>query len=457
MKKVKYIFIALIGFALFTVKVDAASVSLKKNYSSITKGGYVTVTAQVNSESPIVSIEGTLSCTGAGNATVSMVFDDMSNSLYSKTFSATVKGNSIGNITCSVNGVRITNMASSDWQYLGNQSTTIKVTAPRTYSSNNNLSGLSVEGYQLSPTFNKNTLEYSLVVPNEVRKIKINATKEDGTANILGIGEKELIEGTNKIEIKVTAENGAVKTYIVNVTVKELDPIIVKVDNTEYSIVRKKEQLTAPSTFTETIVKINDFDIPALQNKKLGYILVGLKDNNGNISLYIYDNKKKSYTPYKEYNFKSSIIYILDDESKIPNNYIKSTLKLDDKSVVAYQLTNTSKYYLFYGINVETGKKNLYVYDSLEETIQRYNDEENLKDYSNKEELYQYIIIGLGSLLIITYLVLLINLISNSKKKKKRKIQKMSKKRSKEKIEEEKNNNDEDENNSEEEKINKNN
>lgn len=437
MKKYKYIFITLVGLLAFTTKVDAASVTISRNHSSITKGGYVTVTAQVNSESPIVSIEGTLSCSGAGNATVSMVFDDMSNSLYSKTFSTTVKGNSVGNITCTASGVRITNMASSSWQYLGNQSTTISVTAPRVYSGNNNLSSLSIDGYPLSPDFNKDTLEYFVEVPNEIRQINITANKEDSTANITGIGIRDLIEGPNRLEVTVTAENGSIRTYIINVTVKDLDPIIVKVNNKEYTVVRKKEQLTTiPTTFIETTVKINKFDVPALENNKLGYILVGLKDNTGEINLYIYNEKDKSYKLYKEYSFKSLTIYALNDETKIPEGYIKSNLKLGSENIVAYQLTNSSKYYLFYGINVETGKENLYVYDSEEETIQRYNDDEALEDINEKEVLYQYIIIGIGSLLIFTYFVLLLGLINSNKKKKKLKMQKMAKKKRKKIIEE---------------------
>ncbi|MBQ7137102.1 MAG: cadherin-like beta sandwich domain-containing protein [Bacilli bacterium] len=423
MKNLKYTFIALTLFLVFTIKVDAASVGLKRNYSSITKGGYVTVSATVSSDSPIVSIEGTLSCTGAGSGTVSMNFDDMSNSLYSKTFSVTVKGNSIGNITCTASGVRITSMSSADWQYLGNQSTTIKVTAPKTYSSNNNLSGLTVDGYELSPVFNKNTLEYNLEVPNEIRLVNVNATKEDNTATISGIGEKGLIEGPNRIEIIVTAENGTTKTYVINIIVKELDPIIVKVDNKEYTVIRKKEQLTIPTTFTETTTKIDEFEVPALENKKLNYTLVGLKDEKGNINLYIYDIKKNTYTLYKEHIFKSLTIYVLDDSFQIPKGYTKTNLKLEDENIIAYKSNSSSKYYLFYGVNVETGKKNLYVYDSEENTIQRYNDEET-NNSKNNDVLYQYTIISLGLVLIITYLMLLIVLINNSKKKKKNKAKK---------------------------------
>lgn len=428
----RYLFLSLFIFVLSTIDVNAASVTLKRNLGTITKGGYVTVSATVSSESPIVSIEGTLNCTGAGSATVSMNFDDSSNSLYSKTFSATLKGNSIGNITCNASGVRITNMSSSDWQYLGNKSTTIQVTAPRTYSNNNNLSGLSITGYELSPTFAKTTLEYNISVPNEVRQITVSATKEDNTANISGIGTKDLVEGLNRIEVVVTAENGATKTYVINVTVKDLDPIIIKIDNKEYNVIRKKEQLTAPEFFKESITKINDIDVPSLTNEKLGYTLVGLKDNEGKTNLYIYDKENKTYTLYKEYKFKSSTIYILDNKSKIPNGYKKANLKLEEENIIGYQLNDKSKFYLLYGINVETGKENLYVYDSEEKTIQRYNDE-NIDVNDKNENMYIYIIIGLGSLLIITYLVLLILLISNSNKKKKLKAKKMLEKETKKK------------------------
>lgn len=437
MKKFKYLLFIAIVFTIGSLKVDAASVSIKSNYTSITRGGYATVIATVSSESPIVSIEGTMTCTGAGaNSTISMVFDDMSNSLYSKSYSTTVKGSSVGTISCSVSGVRITNMASASWQYLGNQSVAINVVAPtvappKTYSSNNNLSNLSIDGYTLSPAFNKNTLEYSLEVPNEIRKINIKVQKEDNTATVTGIGEVDLIEGINKLVVKVTAENGAVKTYTINVTVKELDPIIVKVDNKEYNVVRKKEQIESPnSTFTETTVKINNFEVPALINKKLNYTLVGLKDSKGKIELYIYNEKDKTntYTLYQEYKSKSTIICLLDDDSKIPNGYKKTKIKMNNQSVEVYQLSENSKHYLFYGVNVETGKKNLYVYDSVEETIQRFHENEKVNSTNDKTQLYQYIIISLGSLLMITYLVLLICLIRNSSKKKKENMKKISKK-----------------------------
>ena len=125
MKKIRYFIFVLIGFVLFSTVANAASVSISSNSYSITKGGSVTVTASVSSDSPMVSIEGTLRCSGAGaSGGVDMAFDDASNSLYNKSYSVTVKGTSAGTITCSVTGARLTNMASDGWNNISDKSIT---------------------------------------------------------------------------------------------------------------------------------------------------------------------------------------------------------------------------------------------------------------------------------------------------------------------------------------------
>ena len=129
--KRSYFVIFLIGFVLFSGIVNASSVSVKASNTSITKGNSVTITATINSDSPLVSTEGTLMCKGAGvSSGVDMTFDDSSNSIYSKSFSTTIKPSSSGNVTCSVTSVRITNMSSDNWQNLGDKVVSIKVNEP---------------------------------------------------------------------------------------------------------------------------------------------------------------------------------------------------------------------------------------------------------------------------------------------------------------------------------------
>lgn len=426
--------------------VDAASakVYISSSASTVVVGNQVTFTVTINTDTPIgawdyaASVSSNLTYV-SGSAVSKSANLPSNNSTKSLTYKFTYKAKSSGNATFTFKLANVLDYATvSPMSFPTSTSKSINIITQAqleaSYSKNNNLSNLSIDGYQLSPTFNKNTLEYSVELPNGVTKIKINATKEDKTASISGTGERNVSEGANKLEVKVTAQNGSVKTYVINAKVKELDPIVVTVNNEQYNVVRKQKEITAPnSTFTEKEIKINDLEVPAFENEKIGYTLVGLKDSEGTIELYIYNEKENTYIKYKEYNFKSSIIGILDDKSKIPEGYKKYTTKINDDEITAYKINAASKFYLFYGVNVESGEKNLYVYDSVEKTIQRYNGDEVIEIYEEKlkekETLYQYLIIGLGCLLILTYLIILICLITNSKKKKINKIKKMSKKR----------------------------
>ena len=71
-----------------------------------------------------------------------------------------------------------------------------------------------MEGYTLAPTFGVNsTNNYSLIVRSDVTSIKVSATTVNSTASISGTGTISLAEGTNYIDINVTAQNGNVRTY----------------------------------------------------------------------------------------------------------------------------------------------------------------------------------------------------------------------------------------------------
>lgn len=83
---------------------------------------------------------------------------------------------------------------------------------------NNYLRNIFVRGYKLKPEFNKETLEYSLEVENEVEIVTIEAEKEEETEEIIGIGEKRLEEGLNSYEISCISESGEIRVYKVNIT-----------------------------------------------------------------------------------------------------------------------------------------------------------------------------------------------------------------------------------------------
>ena len=101
---------------------------------------------------------------------------------------------------------------------------------------NNYLKSLSIDGIKLNPAFNKDKLEYTAVVPGDKEKITIKGELEDDKASVEGLGEVELKEGINRIEIKVTAENGEARKYIISITRKEKNPIEITINKILFNL-----------------------------------------------------------------------------------------------------------------------------------------------------------------------------------------------------------------------------
>lgn len=85
----------------------------------------------------------------------------------------------------------------------------------------------------------------------------------------------------------------------------------------------------------EYTVKINDFEIPAYKNDSTNLILVGLKDSDGNISLFIYDEKNNEYQEYHEIGVNKITIYPLTSNEEI-KGYKKEIITINDTEVEGY-------------------------------------------------------------------------------------------------------------------------
>ena len=441
MKSIKKIIIFIFAFILWTNNVSATSLSIKSSASSITKGRSITITSLISADSGIYTTTGTVKCTGAGvNSSVDLSYEDLNTANKSKSFSLTIKPTTSGTITCSSSNVRIRELAQEKEYQLSDKSISITVKEPavippKEYSKNNYLKSLSVEGYDIS--FDKDTLEYSIEVGNEVEKVKINAQTEDSKASVSGTGEREVSEGNNKLEVRVEAENGNVKTYVINVIVKELDPINVKIGSEEYTVIRKEDVLTVLPNYQKTTVNIDGDDVLAYYNEITKFTIVGLKDSKGVANYYIYDDGV--YTLYKEYTFNGITLYLTGKDVNI-DNYDETTFNYNNDKLNAYKLSDNSlikktyaldvdelkNYYLFYAINVNTGEENLYKYDPLEGTVQRYDSSiiDLLDVYKENADRNFILFIIASALLVLIAIIKLIMIIINKNKDKSLKIKK---------------------------------
>lgn len=441
-KAVKYLSLIICTFIISINYVKAASYDVTVTSKTVTVGNSVTLTIKGNdlagrfdlssSNSSVASLSKnslfidnnstsiTITAKSVGTATITIIPTDVT--AYDNN---TITGNKT--ITITVKDKPTSNPSTGG----NNSGTTTNTTPTKKKSTNNYLSSLTIEGYTLDKEFKKEETEYSIMVENDVNKIKINAQLDDSSAKVTGIGEVEVKEGINKLEIKVTAENGSTRIYTLNVTVKELNPIEVTINKKKYTIIRKEGELEPPENYEKSSIKIGEEEVLCYINKNTKNIIIGLTDEKGVSKFYSYNEKTKEYTLYNGYNIGGMNINILEmPEELIPKGYIKVSFNYNNNKLDGYQYIKKnqtyaaddkikgSDFYLIYGINEKTGEKTLYVYDKLEGTIQRFNSDlvEAYNDENNKYFMYMLISLALLAVSIITLSIVLIKQKKNKTK-----------------------------------------
>ena len=429
MRKIKVILISLFCLLVIPKTVFAASGKINvSGTSTVVVGNNVTVTVTLSSSTLIGSWEMSLnydknylqlrSATSESNGI--RMAASTATGVKSKSYTFTFKTLKKGSTSVSVGGYLAYAYADLSEISLSSNSKKINIITQAeleaSYSKNNNLASLGVEGFTLTPEFNANTLEYSVTVPEDTKNVNITGTVQDKKASITGVGVHDVNQGNNKFLVTVKAENGSEKTYTINVDVKDENPIEVTVGDKKYTVVKIKGNLPIASLYNEYSVKINEFDIPAYKNDYTGLVLVGLKDNEGNISLFIYDDENNSYKEYSELKSSQITIYPLKPEEDV-EGYKKGNVKIQDIDVEGFYLNEDSDFFVIYGVNVETGDKGFYMYDKKMQTLIRYNDELSSL-LSEKIKLYTYIIIGFISLSVVMLIIIIVLVCKKGKKKK---------------------------------------
>lgn len=403
MKKIMLIIVTILSCLCFSEIVYAGNYTVSSTTGTVFVGNKVTITVNVSNlagKFQIVSSNGNVLSGGSSGIWIEN---------QTKTFQFAANG--IGSATISVIPLDVADLSTNE-KYTVTKTIKINVISP---SKNNYLSSIKVGDYSISPKFDKDTLEYNLEVENDVRSITIDATKEDSTASVKGLGEVSLEEGINSFEIVVTAQNGSKRTYTLNITVKELSPIEVVVNGSKYNVIRKKELLPEVNSYYKLdTIKIGDEEVPVYFNEISNITLVGLKNEAGESKLYMYENGE--YKLYEEISFDKLYIQILTmDESLLDDGYTISKITVKDKSLAVYTKEGYS-YPVLYGMNIQTGEKSLYKYDEKENTLQRM---ENIT-IENNEDLYFIIILSLFGFIILSYILFICLLLKKNKKSKKK-------------------------------------
>lgn len=406
MKKIiKYIIIGM-AFFLFSSNVNAASLSVYANQSSVYVGGSVVITVKGSDLAGKVSIVSSNGSVLSGGASSVWIENE------SKTY--TFRANSAGTATITVTPIDVADFSGNAYGASKSVTVTVRNRPVIVLSKDSSLSSLTVGAGTLSPEFNKDIKEYSVTLPPETTTLEIGAAPNHGGATIAGHGTREVTDGDNRLEVVVTAENGTTSTYVINAKVEEYNPIKVNIDGEEYTVVRKKSLITPPSNYQETTVKINEEDVPAYVSDVTKYTLVALKDKNGNQNFYVYDNG--TYKLYREFGFGKVVLYPLTLD-KIPNGYHEVNITYNNEEIKAYKYSNISKFALMYGMNIETGEIHTYMYDANEDTLQIYNDEV-IKELEEKNNIYFIFAVVEASIVVVLLIIMIVMIVKNNKIKK---------------------------------------
>ncbi len=254
MKKISGIMAVMLCIVLMSapaqLKAAASGVSLT-GPGTVRAGDVISIQITI-SESGANAIEGTLSYDGSQvtlngitvnmtgwkaetNGNIFMAYDEnMSNPVKSAVTVATAVftvNKSLPAGTAVSISLKDTVLAKSS-ESVDKGTVTYSVKTAQPLSGNNSLASLNVEGFNLSPAFNSDTMSYSIGEADyDISSLKINAAASDGRASV-SISGNSLAVGSNTVSITVKAENGSTRTYTIT-AVRKQDPAYVPSDNAD--------------------------------------------------------------------------------------------------------------------------------------------------------------------------------------------------------------------------------
>ncbi len=415
-------------FLLFPVFVYAKGSASISGPSTVESGSKVTISVTLkNVAAWDIEINSSGSTSGCSDHFVS---DSRNGKDTTKTLSVTCKATSVGSIGFTASG----DITSADGDNKSvSLSKRVTVTNPRPKSTDDTLASITIEGYTLTPEFNKDTLEYSVTVPSTVNSVKIDAKANESHATVSGTGELEVSEGVNTFEIVCTAETGVKKTYVVLVNVEDINPINVKIGEEDFTIVKNAKNLTKPESYEEKTIEIDGNSIPAFYSDVTHFTLIGVKNSIGTINLAIYNEENNTYKLYNEINQSTLTLYLIDFENNL-EGYVKKDIVINDVQVPVYAYNEDSRFVICYGMDIHTGKYDYYEYDTKEGTFQVW-DHEEIDSLKQQVKTYTYICFAFGGCLFLAF-ILILSLLKKKKKTSKKEEAKESTKKENKKLKE---------------------
>ncbi len=236
--------------------------------------------------------------------------------------------------------------------------------------SNSKLSNLQVNPGTLSPAFAAGTTTYNINVPETTKDVTISATPQSNKATVSVSGGKDLKLGANTARVTVVAENGSSTVYTLNIMCGEEAKITI--GGVEYKIDEAFTDEQIPTGFMRNKVLYEGREYVALKSEKGNMQLLNLKSESGRGGLVIYDEEAKECHPFKQVMFESGRFVIpvqLQDNIKAFENHERINIEISGNPYEAWKLSE--EYSVICAMDSD-GEIELYQYDTLDGTLQRF-------------------------------------------------------------------------------------
>lgn len=300
----------------------------------------------------------------------------------------------------------------------------VNVKAPTTASSDCNLTALAISAVDSNggtsnvnfiPSFSADVYEYKADLAANVAKLVVSTTLSDANATTKVSGTR-IDPGDNLTTITVIAEDGTKKDYKLYTkrgneettteqpssegettqpqsTEEPIDRTPIKVSAINKYIIQDYNLVTVPEGFEENTTTYDGKKITCLKGISKPIALLCLSDDTEgtNAAYYIYNEVDSSMSKMINISTSQKIYTIIPvgDDYKGPTGYKKTTLDINGDTVASWIKEDGSEFYVVYAMNYN-GESALYVYDSKEQTLQRYiegNKSSDIKEEPSVDEM----------------------------------------------------------------------
>ena len=372
-KNLNLLMALVVGFSILThlvpVKASSATIGFSGN-STVSLNDTITIKMYVNGDNStdggIVSVGGNLSfdsnhleyVSGTGttspytfqinknaNYIIAGLDTTLSSGITSKTevFTFVFKAKKVGTTQVTLTNAKLSDVSSKLTTTVTPKSITITDATPApttnptpsTKSSDATLKRLSASGYTLSPSFKANTTSYTVTVPSTATTIKLEGATNHSKATVSGLGNITLTGNETVATIKVTAEDGSVKTYTIKIEKEEQEQEEVKKSNDATLKKLDVSGYTLTPTFKSNVNNysmkvrnnITSLNVTAIPNNNEAQVLISgnknWKEGNNTVTIKVTaeDGTVNTYIVNVE---RASSYYNTKTDYKSNDNYLKS-------------------------------------------------------------------------------------------------------------------------------------